>query len=73
MGCVLLAWLPSLFGSAGKTESPPQDACNGPKQSVSGLDQVMRAPTLLPLLWREHHHHRLREIRNMGDVFLSIR
>jgi hypothetical protein len=34
---------------------------------------MMRAPALLPLLWREHHHHRLREIRNMGDVCLSIR
>jgi len=33
----------------------------------------MHAPTLLPLLWREHHHHRLREILNMGNAFLSIR
>jgi len=33
----------------------------------------MHAPTLLPLLWREHHHHRLREMRNMDALCRSIR
>jgi hypothetical protein len=70
---VSASWLRSFFGSAGKTEDPPQDACSGSKRSGSGLDQVMHAPTLLPLLWREHHHHRLREMRSMVVVFLAIR